>query len=115
MGRISFASMLRPLFGESIPKPLFGMLGIGIGCVVGYLGGFDVRTPRSSAIEACATIDAAANQKLITPAQAEKIGIVMVQQAAKNQNANEIKVWFKSDTPNAGEACKQLRKGINAA
>lgn len=94
---------------------LLGALGIGIGSAVGYIGGVFVSARQSSAIEACVAIDAAANQKLITPAQAEKIGTVMVKEAAKNQNAEQIKAWLQFDTPNAGKACKQLRKGIDRA
>ncbi|GAP94288.1 hypothetical protein [Leptolyngbya sp. NIES-2104] len=98
-----------------ISGTFFAVLGTGIGFAGGYLGGFFVSVHQSSAIEACAAIDAAANQKLITPAQAEKIGTVMVKEAAKDQNADQIKAWLEFDTPNAGEACKQLRKGINRA
>jgi hypothetical protein len=102
MGRIILALMSGTLFG-------------GLGTGVGYLSGIFVSTHQNAAIQACATIDAAANQKLITPAQAEKIGAVIVQEAAKNQNTDLIKLWLDFDTPNAGEACKQLRKGIDRA
>jgi signal recognition particle GTPase len=106
MGRI----ILALVFGT-----LFGVLGTGVGGAIGYLGGLFVSTHQNSAIEACATIDAAANQKLITSAQAEKIGAVMVKEAMKTQDAEVIKMWLEFDTPNAGEACKQFRKGIDRA
>ncbi|MGG6270722.1 hypothetical protein ACQ4M3_39385 [Leptolyngbya sp. AN03gr2] len=102
------------MIGRIILAVIFGTIGTGIGFGVGA-GYRSVSTLiTQTAAGMCNTVDTAANQGLITPAQALEIGKSVVKQTPKEQ-ANNISKVFGTDVSKAGEACKQFQQGLKQA
>lgn len=97
--------------GRLILMLVFGTIGTGVGLGIGYLGGAVAGGLPSAAQGVCTTVDTAANQGLVTPAQAEKIGAEIFKKAQKDNKVDVTRTWLRK-TPNEGEACEQLRKGF---
>lgn len=101
--------------GRMILMLVFGTIGTGVGLGLGFGGGYIAGAVTGTIDGLCTTVDTAANQGLITPAQAEKIGVAMVKEAQKTQQGDNLKAALRIDTPNAGAACEQFRKGATQA
>ncbi|BAU15327.1 hypothetical protein LEP3755_58850 [Leptolyngbya sp. NIES-3755] len=97
--------------GRIILMFVFGTIGTGIGFGLGFGGGFVSGAVTGTINGLCTTVDTAANQGLITPDQAEKIGVAFVKEAQKTQQGDNVKSVLRIEPPNAGAACKQFRKG----
>jgi len=101
--------------GRIILMVVFGTIGAGIGLGLGFGGGFVSGALTGTIDGLCTTVDTAANQGLITPEQAEKVGVALIKEAQKTQQVDNFKSVLRIETPNAGAACKQFRKGATQA
>ncbi|MBE9011462.1 hypothetical protein IQ250_14730 [Pseudanabaenaceae cyanobacterium LEGE 13415] len=99
------------MIGRIILAVVFGTIGIGIGfgAGAGYRSVTTLITATASGM--CNTIDTAANQGLITPAQAQEVGEALLKQAPKDQ-ASGLGAVLAADSSKAGEACRQFQKGL---